>query len=281
VTRRSLLLAGATAMAASRGFAQGTNRGRIASRLGIQAGVVRAALTRDFDGTLKRLADIGYTAIEWQWYGGNFGRTPSQLRVAVARAGLRAPSALVHAGTMLVGWERHIAAAKEAGLECLAVVNLTEDERQSMADWHEWADRFNRAGEIARKAGLWLALHNEPGFMDPIDGRIPYDAFVERTDPALVALELDVGNLTRAGHDPVAYLRKYPNRYRFFHLKDLPPAGTEGDRELGAGRVDLRRILSAVPHPDEASFFVEHRADPDAPFESVRRSFDHIAKLDV
>ena len=256
----------------------------------MQAGSLRAALTRDLAGTLEQIAAIGFREIELQWYGGNFGRTPEQLRAALDRAGLRATSALIHTGAMLVGWERHLASAKAIGIEHLAIVNITEDERQSLADCHEWADRFNRAGEIARKAGMWVALHNEPQFMTPVDGpgtivpsggegRTFYDEFIARTDPALVTLELDVGNMTRAGYDPVTYLQKHPSRYRLFHLKDVPPQGQDGDRPLGKGRVDFQRILSAVPDRDAAHFFVEHAVDPAAPIDTMRQSYQHLASL--
>jgi sugar phosphate isomerase/epimerase len=259
-------------------------------RIGVQAGSLRAALTRDFAGTLEQIAAIGFREIELQWYGGNFGRTPEQLRAALDRAGLRATSALIHTGAMLVGWERHLAAAKTIGIEHLAVVNITEDERQSLADCHEWADRFNRAGEIARKQDMWVALHNEPQFMQFVDnpgtivpsggeGRTFYDEFIARTDPALVTLELDVGNMTRAGYDPVTFLRKHSSRYRLFHLKDVPPQGQDGDRPLGKGRVDFQRILSAVPNRDAAHFFVEHAVDPAAPIDTMRQSYQHLASV--
>jgi sugar phosphate isomerase/epimerase len=294
LTRRSFLLtasaitaASSRAVAGSRGVA-----GAPLKRIGVQAGSLRAALTRDFAGTLEQIAAIGFREIELQWYGGNFGRTPEQLRAAFDRAGLRATSSLIHTGAMLVGWERHLAAAKTIGIEHLAVVNITEDERQSLADCHEWADRFNRAGEIARKQGMWVALHNEPQFMQFVDnpgtivpsggeGRTFYDEFVARTDPALVTLELDVGNMTRAGYDPVIFLRKHPSRYRLFHLKDVPPQGQDGDRPLGKGRVDFQRILSAVPGRDAAHFFIEHAVDPAAPIETMRQSFEFLSRLEV
>jgi sugar phosphate isomerase/epimerase len=281
ISRRSFLEA--TAMAtvgqvALQGSQPAAGRKKLA-HLGVQAGSMRAALTRDFDGALAQIAAIGYTEIELQWYGGNFGRTPEQLRTAFDRAGLRAPSALVHADAILVGWERHLEAARAIGVEHLVVVNLSEDERQSLADWRDWADAFNRAGERARKASMWVALHNEPQFMATLDGRVPYDEFLARTDPALVALELDVGNMTRAGADPVTYLQQHGPRYRLFHLKDLPPAGQEGDRPLGRGRVDFARILAAVPEPDTCWFFVEHAVDPATPFETIRQSYAHLASL--
>jgi sugar phosphate isomerase/epimerase len=295
ITRRSFLVtAAATATAAAAGLgparAAAGAAGAPLKRIGVQAGSLRAALTRDFAGTLEQIAAIGFREIELQWYGGNFGRTPEQLRTALDRAGLRATSALIHTGAMLVGWDRHLAAAKTIGIEHLAVVNITEDERQSLADCHEWADRFNRAGEIARKQNMWVALHNEPQFMQFVDnpgtivpsggeGRTFYDEFIARTDPALVTLELDVGNMTRAGYDPVIYLRKHPSRYRLFHLKDVPPQGQDGDRPLGKGRVDFQRILSAVPDRDAAHFFVEHAVDPAAPIDTMRQSYQYLASV--
>lgn len=300
VSRRSFLLAAAAIAAGPRAVASGGSAGpgtRAAAplklkRLGVQAGSLRAALTRDFAGTLEQIAAIGFREIELHWYGGNFGRTPEQLRAAFDRAGLRATSTLIHTGAMLVGWERHLAAAKTIGIEHLAVVNITEDERQSLADCHEWADRFNRAGEIARKQDMWVALHNEPQFMQFVDkpgiavpsggeGRTFYDEFVARTDPALVTLELDVGNMTRAGYDPVAFLRRHPWRYRLFHLKDVPPQGQDGDRPLGKGRVEFQRILSAVPDRDAVHFFIEHAVDPAAPIETMRQSVEFLSRLEV
>lgn len=289
-TRRSFLLTATAAATAAATVAAHAVAGAPLKRVGVQAGSLRAALTRDFAGTLEQIAAIGFREIELQWYGGNFGRTPEQLRAAFDRAGLRATSALIHTGAMLVGWERHLAAAKIIGIEHLAVVNITDDERQSLADCHEWADRFNRAGEIARKQGMWVALHNEPQFMVPAsgpdgatsesrEGGTFYDEFIARTDPALVTLGLDVGNMTRAGYDPVTFLRKHPSRYRLFHLKDVPPQGQDGDRPLGKGRVDFQRILAAVPDRDAAHFFVEHAVDPAAPIDTMRQSYQHLASL--
>src|SRR5207245_817899 len=73
----------------------------------------------------------------------------------------------------------------------------------------------------ARRAGIWLAFHNESDHMTPIDGMVPYDVFVARTDPSVVRLQLDVGNMVMGGCDPFAYLQRYRDRYWSFHLKDV------------------------------------------------------------
>src|SRR5207244_3087334 len=79
--------------------------------------------------------------------------------------------------------------------------------------WRDWAARVNAAGAAARRAGIWLAFHNEADHMTPIDGTVPYDVFVQRTDPTVVRHQLDVGNMIMGGGDPFAYLERYRDRY--------------------------------------------------------------------
>src|SRR5207244_10209416 len=102
----------------------------------------------------------------------------------------------------------------------------------------EWADRFNAAGAAARRAGIWLAFHNEADHMTPIDGTVPYDVFVQRTDSTVVRHQLDVGNMIMGGGDPFAYLERYRDRYWSFHLKDVVKDRSR-DTELGTGTVPL------------------------------------------
>ena len=86
--RRFLRSLGALGAAAVSGCAAGAVSGRRLQRIGVQLYTVRAELQRDFEGTLARLAEIGYRLVEFAGY---FGRTPAQVRVAVSDAGLTAP----------------------------------------------------------------------------------------------------------------------------------------------------------------------------------------------
>src|SRR5438132_504492 len=147
---------------------------------------------------------MGYTDVELLWSFGNFGRTTEQVRAALDHEGLRAPSAHVSPTVVLVGWERSLAIAHRLGHEYLIVPSFTSDTTRSLDDWREWADRFNAAGAAARRAGIWLAFHNEADHMTPIAGTVPYDVFVQRTDPTVVRHQLDVGNLIMGGGLPCA-----------------------------------------------------------------------------
>jgi sugar phosphate isomerase/epimerase len=113
--------------------------------------------------------------------------------------------------------------------------------------------------------------------MKPIDGRIPYDVFVERTDPTVVRHQLDIGNMALGGGDPMAYLQKYRDRYYSFHFKDVVPDRSR-DTELGTGAVDLPRIVAAIPDIGSKPCYVEQEGSADA-LASARRNFAYLRGL--
>src|SRR5258708_16796368 len=166
----------------------------------------------------------------------------------------------------------------ELGQQYLIVPNFTPDSARSLDDWREWADRCNAAGAVARRAGIWLAFHNEPEHVTPIDGTVPYDLFVARTDPTVVRHQLDVGNMVLGGGDPFAYLQRYRDRYWSFHLKDVLPDRSR-DTGLGTGTVDFRKLLAAIPDLDKKPCYVEEEEAKD-PLASARKNCAFLRTLE-
>lgn len=246
-------------------------------RIGLELYAVRKAMARDPEGTLAAIRAIGYTDVELLWSFDNFGRTPAQVAATLKHEGLRAPSAHVSPLILFVGWERSLETAKLLGHEYLIVPDFGSDTTHSLDDWREWADRFNAAGAVARRAGIWLAFHNEPDHMKPIDGTVPYEVFVDRLDPSVVRLQLDTGNMLLGGADPMRYLEKYRDRYWSFHLKDAVP-DRSSDTELGRGMFDFKRFLAAVPELDRKPCYVEHENAPDE-LAAARSNFAYLHQL--
>jgi sugar phosphate isomerase/epimerase len=180
--------------------------------------------------------------------------------------------------TILKDWERSLDTAKLLGQDYLIVPDLGEKANKSLDEWKLWADRFNTAGAAARKAGLWLAFHNEPTHMKPIDGVVPYDLFLERTDPSVVRQQLDVGNMMMGGGDAMAYLERYKDRYWSFHVKDVL-ADRSSDTELGKGAFDFKRFFAAVPALSSKSCYVEQEGPKDE-MASAKMNADFLKALD-
>jgi sugar phosphate isomerase/epimerase len=247
-------------------------------RVGLELYYVRDAMKKDPERTLAAVRAIGYTDVELLWSFNNFGRTPAQVRASLDREGLRAPSAHLAPEALLEHWDRSLDDAKLLGHDYLIVPSLPAETKTSLDEWKRWAERFNRAGEKARAAGLWLAFHNEPDHMHPIGGVVPYDVFIAKTAPPLVRLQLDVGNMRMGGGDPASYLARFTDRYHSFHLKDVVADGS-GDTALGKGTVDLRGLLGAIPDIDRKPCYVEREGAADA-LASAKDDFAYISRLE-
>jgi sugar phosphate isomerase/epimerase len=245
-------------------------------RVGLELYSVRKAMRADPDRTMAAVRAIGYTDVELLWSFNNFGRTPEQVKAILRQEGLRAPSAHIDPRIMETDWPKSLDNAKLLGMQYLIVPSLPESAK-TLDDWKMWADRLNTAGAAARKANLWVAFHNEPEHMKPIDGQIPYDVFIARLDPSLVRLQLDVGNMIIGGSDPMQYLAKHKDRYWSFHLKDVVPDKTK-DTELGTGIVNFKSLLAAVPDLSAKPAYVEQEGPTDE-LAAVKVDFNYLNTL--
>lgn len=246
-------------------------------RIGLETYSVRDRMKIDPDGTLRAVRAMGYTDVELLWQFDNFGRTTAQVKAVLASTGLKAPSAHIAPEILLKDWNKSLDTAKELGHEYLIVPSLPAETDTSLDAWRVWADRFNTAGDAARRAGLWLAFHNEPSHVKAIAHQVPYDLFISLTDPSTVRLQLDVGNMLQGGGDPMAYLAKYEARYHSFHIKDVV-ADRSHDTELGAGIFDITTFLGAVKNLDTKPVYVEQESPKDS-LASAKRNLEYLRML--
>ncbi|HKG93524.1 MAG TPA: TIM barrel protein [Gemmatimonadaceae bacterium] len=270
-----------TAGGASSAAAASTTAGnRRLKRVGIQLYTLRDAAGRDLERTLADIAQAGYNDVELLGSMSNFGMAPDRLRQVLDRNGLRAPSTHVGAG-ILDDLDRNLDVAKTLGHEYLTIASFPEERRKSLDDYRYWADRMNQGGQAARRRDVWLAFHNHADDFAPLPGgsEVPYDVFTQRTDPSVVRLQLDTGNLAMAGRDPIEYMRRFGPRYWSFHIKDVPSLGAHNDTELGKGVLDFKRLLGMIDRIDEKHLFVEQETYPGDPLDSVRRDHAYISTL--
>jgi len=246
------------------------------NRVGLELYSVRKAMKADPERTLAAVRAIGYTDVELLWSFNNFGRTPQQVRATLKHEGLRAPSAHIDPRIMETDWPKSLDNAKLLGMTYLIVPSLPASAK-TLDDWKQWADRLNTAGAAARKANLWVAFHNEPDHMKPIDGQIPYDVFIARLDPKVVRLQLDVGNMVMGGGDPMQYLTKHRDWYWSFHLKDVVPDKTK-DTELGTGIVNFKALLAAIPNLSAKPAYIEQEGPTDE-LASMKVDYQYLHKL--
>lgn len=242
-------------------------------RIGVQLYTVRKALAQDFDGTLARLAQIGFREVEFAGY---HGKPPAEVKAVLARHHLDAPASHVPLEELETGWGAASAAATEVGHRWLVVAWIDAARRKTLDDYKRVGESFTRIGTQARAAGLRFAYHNHAFEFAPLEGRVPYDVLLESTDPAVVEFELDLYWITDGGGDPLAYFRRWPGRFPLVHIKDKAADGKMVD--VGAGRIDWKAILRQRKQAGIRHCFVEHDEPPD-PFASVAASYTYLKHL--
>jgi sugar phosphate isomerase/epimerase len=134
--------------------------------------------------------------------------------------------------------------------------------QKSLDNYKAFADEFNTSGKIAKKHGIKFAYHNHDYSFIPMDGQMPQDVMMQGTDPSLVDFEMDIYWVNAANEDPIAWLKKYPNRFKLCHVKDLAKTANNGHEScvLGTGTIDFKKVLKAGAKYGLETFFVEQEA---------------------
>ncbi|MBD3240689.1 MAG: TIM barrel protein [Chitinivibrionales bacterium] len=135
-------------------------------------------------------------------------------------------------------------------------------------DYKRAIDTFNAAGRRLREAGIHLHYHNHAFEFEMVDGeRTGMDLLLEGLDPDAADLCVDVGWVTKAGLDPVAFLREHNAMAGYLHLKDF-----KGDdwAELGDGEVNIKGVVELLPELTAVRWvMVEQDSTQIDPLESV------------
>jgi sugar phosphate isomerase/epimerase len=270
-------------------------------RVGLQLYTVRANMKTDFDGTIAKVAATGYKEVEFAGLfakdAGYFGRSPKDVRALLDKNGLTSPS--THAGYDVVEkrWPEALEAAKIVGHNYIICPWIDETQRAQASGWQRAADLFNKAGEVSAKVGIQFGYHNHSFEFTPsasLGGKLPYDFFLEETDPKFVAMEMDLCWISVAGKDPVAYFDKYPGRFPLAHVKDWikDPNATDsysgatgsavkiGGRlaDVGQGSIDWKRIFAHSEKAGIKHYFVEND-EPKSAFDDIKISYNYLHNL--
>jgi len=252
ISRRKFLANSALLSAAVSTPLASLAQGRRVENAGLQLYTLRNEMARNFEGTLARVAALGYKEMEFAGY---FNRTPAVVRQILDRYGLTSPAAHIQLQALRDDLDGEIERAAILGQKYIVVPILPADQR-SIADYQRAADDINRAGEAAKAVGIKLGYHNHSFEFELTDGRIPYDILLEETEADLVDMELDLYWIRNAGVDPVPYFEKHPGRFSMLHVKDMDEFGRMA--EVGRGEIDFGAIFSHADGAGFKHFFVEH-----------------------
>ena len=245
-------------------------------RIGIQLYTVRREFGRDPEGTLARLAEIGFQEVEFAGYPPG---TPKEVRAMLDRHHLRAPSSHVDLKSVRTDWDRTLDHAATIGQRYVVVAFVGVNERRTLSDWKRLAGEFNRAGEAALKRGLRFAYHNHDVEFPLLEGEVPYEILLRETDPKYVSFEMDLYWITKGGKDPLGYFAQWPGRFPMVHVKDMDATPRQFFADLGTGSIDFRRIFARAKQAGIQHYFYEQDETPGDVFASAQTAHRYLRSL--
>lgn len=251
--------------------------------IGLEMYTVREEFPKDPEGTLKKIAAIGYREVEIPT------EIPAEtLKGYLSAAGLTAPSTYPEVPKDVESWKKTLEHVKPYGVHYVVV----GDNPKLDADaWKKRADLFNKCGRLAQEAGMQFCYHAHYHEFAPVDGTSGYNIMLTQCDPRYLKMEMDIFWVTYAGQDPIAYFKKYPGRFPLLHIKDLKPGFPSSTSEfpydngpnpfapVGQGRIDWATIFAHVKQAGTRHIFVEQDRCDGSPFDAIKTSFDYLKAL--
>ncbi len=230
----------------------------------------------DFAATMKKVREIGYTAVQIS----GVGPIPEAELVAICKAeGLTICATHENGAKILDETDSVIARLQALGTKLTAYPYPAGVDFDNPEHVNTLIKKLDIAGAKFRAAGMKLGYHNHANeFYRPNGGKTFLERVFDETSPENVVAELDVFWVQRGGGDVVEWVKRVKGRTPFIHLKDFKVAANADISfcEVGAGTLDFKRIVAEAEAGGCEWFIVEQDSCPGDPFVSIQQSFDYI-----
>ncbi|MCX6226321.1 MAG: TIM barrel protein [Bacteroidia bacterium] len=228
--------------------------------LGFQVWTVREMLVKDFPGTLKMMAGLGYQSLEMCSPPG-YGFQPlmelkaREMKQIINDAGLICESSHYVMDELRNHLDERIEFALESGQTQMILSGFGMPEKATLSDWLKAADELNKMGVKTKKAGIRMGYHNHHIEFEKIDGTLIYDALMNQFDPDFIKMQFQVAVIS-IGYKASTYFTKYPGRFISAHLADWS-AVEKKEAPIGQGIVDWNEFFATLKTGGVKNIYVE------------------------
>jgi len=231
--------------------------------LGFQVWTVKDMLVKDFPGTLKMVADMGYQNVEMcsppgyesSGFGPLMKLTAKEMKRIVNDAGLVLESTHYGMDELRNHLDERIEFAKESGQKQMILSSFGLPKNSTMSDWLRAADELNIFGAKAKKSGIQMGFHNHNMEFEKLGETLIYDALMSQFDPDYVKMQFQVAVIS-IGYKASDYFTKYPGRFISAHLADWSPTDKKSVA-IGKGIVDWPEFFKTLKKGGVKNIFVE------------------------
>lgn len=285
-----VLMASATLLLASCQMTEEKAKPEVLSS--VQLWGIKKTLKADFEGTLKKVADMGFDGVEFANYFGPYKNDPEGLKNFLDSIGLQTSGA--HLPLKKVRGEKFdkvVAFYKTLGADTLII---PMDKRTFSGEKiDEFVAELNEFAVRLKPHGMMTGYHNHWQEFEEYKGSTYWDYVFENTTQDVV-MQLDIGWVTYTGRDSVDYVERYPNRMYTTHFKPKHPkelSDEEAHKQgiyaiIGQDNYDWARVIKAGLKTGGTKWFVvEQEAYPNGMSElealaASKKGFDkYVAEL--
>jgi sugar phosphate isomerase/epimerase len=235
----------------------------VAMPIGFQVWTVREALIKDFPGTLRKMAALGYQSVEMcsppgyesSGFGPLMKLKAKEMKQIINDAGLIFPSSHYGMAEFREHLEERIEFALESGQTQMVLSSFGLPKNATADEWKKAADELNQVGRKAKDAGIQMGFHNHHGEFEKIDGTLIYEILLKQFDPELVKMQFQVA-VVNIGYKAQDYFRKYPGRFISAHLADWSEE-KKAAVPVGQGIVDWKDLFASLNAGGVKNIFVE------------------------
>ncbi|MFB7815921.1 sugar phosphate isomerase/epimerase family protein [Paenibacillus chitinolyticus] len=238
--------------------------------IGVQLYTLRSETEKDFRGSLKKVAELGYEGVEFAGYG---GLSPRELSELLKELNLTSVGSHVGIHRLQENLDEEIEMNVAIGSKYVACPGWFPPERTEEG-FREVVEILKESSRRFAEHGIAFGYHNHSfEFEEKIGDQTMFDAFFSALPENELFVELDVCWAHNAGLDPIGVMKQYAGRTPLLHVKDLRrEEGKLLTVELGTGEVDLKPVLEAAEEIGTKWFIVEQDECQNPPFESIAAS---------
>ncbi len=230
---------------------------------GVQTYTFRRSIGNDPAKTLDTIKMMGFTEIE----GGGGRIAPGDFKKLCDERGISIPATGADYGQLVRAPDSIVMRAKALGSKYVMCAWIPhEDGVLTFENAKKAVEDFNKAGKYLKENGLIFCYHAHGYEFQPYEDGTLLDYIFKNTNPEYVSFEMDIFWMQFGGGDPVALLKKYGDRWKLMHLKDMRKGikkdltgGTsqENDVAFGTGQMDIPSILKEAKKVGIKHYFIE------------------------
>ena len=269
--------------------------------IAVQLYSVRDAMAEDFEGTIKKVKEMGYDGVE---FAGLFDNSPEKVKAICDENGLVPISAHVSYDEIAADPEKVISDYAKIGCKYIAIPYAVEERRPGGELFDETVEGIRNFAAIGKKYGITMLYHNHDFEFEKLNGEYLLDLLYKALSADELQTELDTCWVNYGGEDPAAYLRKYAGRAPVVHIKDFVAKSRgakvydligidDGAQELadgekdfsympvGYGVQDMPAIVEACKAAG-AEWLIIEQDDPSmgkTPLECIKLSIDYLKTI--